>query len=565
MSFSIDGRMLMGRARPPASSSRRAAAAARRRRPALEPLESRRLLTLLPMQIATGSDGHLWFTDYSDNEIGSVDPATHIVTKITTPTASSGPVGMAVGPDGKLWFTERNAARIGSINPTTDHIDEYSLPGGGFEPLGITAGPDGKLWFAEGGSNQIGSIDPSTHHIDQYTIPTAGADPYSIAAGPDGKLWFTERGGNRIGSIDPTTHHIDEYAVPTANAFPFSIAAGPDGRLWFTEYSASRIGAIDPTTHQITEYPTPTAGSIPTGIAAGPDGRLWFLEAEVSQIGSIDPATHAIVETPISVGNQASPDGVTAGPDGNFWYVENRSPNVDVFKPPLDLVASSGPPGVVTPGAAFGLTVSIFYQSGRPDTAFDGDVTLALAPGAGGATLGGTITVTAHHGVATFSGLTIGQPGTYRIVASAGPQSTTVTAPVTVDPPPTIVAEKVLFAGKGRHRRVVGYELDFSSAMDPTRAASAAEYALTQGVRHGRQLVARAVAVQAAYDARAHVVTLTLAGRPQFARGGKLVVSGTPPGGLTDASGVPLDGGGTGAVGDNGTFVIAPKGKGISR
>ena len=43
------------------------------------------------------------------------------------------------------------------------------------------------------------------------------------------------------------------------------------------------------------------------------------------------------------------------------------------------------------------------------------------------------------------------------------------------------------------------------------------------------------------------------------------MVVGRPPGGLTDAAGVPLDGGNQGMIGDDGTFVIAPKGNAISR
>ena len=73
------------------------------------------------------------------------------------------------------------------------------------------------------------------------------------------------------------------------------------------------------------------------------------------------------------------------------------------------------------------------------------------------------------------------------------------------------------------------------------------------------------MAFRAAYDATAHRVTLTLAGKPKFAAGGRLVVVARPPGGLTDAAGVPLDGGQPGHLGDDGTFVIAPKGTAISR
>ncbi len=73
------------------------------------------------------------------------------------------------------------------------------------------------------------------------------------------------------------------------------------------------------------------------------------------------------------------------------------------------------------------------------------------------------------------------------------------------------------------------------------------------------------MAFRAAYDAAAHSVTLTLAGRPKFTKGGRLVVVAGPPGGITDAAGVPLDGGDQGTPGNDGTFVIAPKRSAISR
>ena len=104
-----------------------------------------------------------------------------------------------------------------------------------------------------------------------------------------------------------------------------------------------------------------------------------------------------------------------------------------------------------------------------------------------------------------------------------------------------IVTEKVLFAGKGRHRHVAGYQLDFSTALDPVRATSLADYELTQTLRHGRKLIAQPVAFRAAYDATARSVTLTLAGRPKFTKGGRLVVVAAAPGGVAERRG-----GGTG-------------------
>ena len=71
-------------------------------------------------------------------------------------------------------------------------------------------------------------------------------------------------------------------------------------------------------------------------------------------------------------------------------FTEFNADKIGVLTPTLVLVATAQPPAVA-PGAPFGLTVAVHYASGLPDTAFDGDVSLALASGTGGATLGGLL------------------------------------------------------------------------------------------------------------------------------------------------------------------------------
>ena len=107
-----------------------------------------------------------------------------------------------------------------------------------------------------------------------------------------------------------------------------------------------------------------------------------------------------------------------------------------------DLVITAEPPQPVSASAGFKLTVTAVDPDGQVDTIFDGTVTLALGNNPGDASLGGTLTATAVNGIATFSGLTIGQIGNgYTLLAtsSALPSVTTTTAPfdVTASPTPT--------------------------------------------------------------------------------------------------------------------------------
>src|SRR5262249_51463268 len=148
---------------------------------------------------------------------------------------------------------------------------------------------------------------------------------------------------------------------------------------------------------------------------------------------------------------------------------------------------------------------------------------------------GGGIIVSAVNGVASFSDFVVGTPGsgyTIRVTSGDGRLSV-LTAPfdVTVGSPappgsgdsrPTILRERVLLAGKGKDKHLVGFELDFSAALDPSRATDQANYVVTQSVRRGRRSIARLVKFTVRYDPASNAVTLLVSGKPAFTRGGQI-------------------------------------------
>ena len=93
-------------------------------------------------------------------------------------------------------------------------------------------------------------------------------------------------------------------------------------------------------------------------------------------------------------------------------------------------VVTAQPPSGVIAGSGFGLTVAAEDGSGHVDASFNGTVAVALANNRGEATLGGTLTVTATNGVATFTGLTLDKTGVgYTLrVSGSGPAGATTGA-----------------------------------------------------------------------------------------------------------------------------------------
>jgi streptogramin lyase len=428
--------------------ARRRTADRARARPRLEGLEDRCLMSITEYPIPTGGasawgittgpDGNLWFAEFGASKVGVINPTTHAISDFATPTASSSPRGITAGSDGNLWFTE-DVGKIGMINPTTHAITEFATPTAGSHTSWVTAGPDGNLWFTEADNasklpDQIGMINPTTHVITEFPVPTANSNLRGICAGPDGNIWFTEAGANKIGMINPTTHAIAEFPVPTAGSFPRAIVSGPDGNLWFAEGQANQVGMINPTTHTISEFAGTAGGTLQ--IAAGPDGNVWFTEGGAGKIGMINPTTHTINEFTIPYASSFT-EGITTGPDGNIWFTDFYGANaigVITLNSNADhFVVTQQPPSSITAGSPFGATVQADDRSGNLDTSFNGTVTVALASNPGGDTLGGTVSVTASGGVATFSGLTLTRAASgYTLQASAGGVDGVTTSAITV-------------------------------------------------------------------------------------------------------------------------------------
>jgi hypothetical protein len=97
------------------------------------------------------------------------------------------------------------------------------------------------------------------------------------------------------------------------------------------------------------------------------------------------------------------------------------------------LVITQQPPGTVKVNTGFGFQASIEDTYGNVVTTAGNTVKVAFANNPTGATLGGTLTVTASQGVAAFSGLTINKVGSgYTLQVTSSGLSSAVTNAINV-------------------------------------------------------------------------------------------------------------------------------------
>jgi predicted chitinase len=145
---------------------------------------------------------------------------------------------------------------------------------------------------------------------------------------------------------------------------------------------------------------------------------------------------------------QAAGDSLTAAQSGPFNVTTDR------------LAVTAQVPSIETAGAPFGLTVVAENSAGETDTSFVGPVTVSLTqPANSTVALGGSATVTAVNGIATFTGLSLAQAGQYELTITSRGAATAVSAPFEVR---AATASRLVITGQPSTARTAGsqFELD---------------------------------------------------------------------------------------------------------
>jgi streptogramin lyase len=413
----------------------------------LEALENRQLLTSIaefsllaatnPLDITSGADGALWFTQQGSDEIGRMTTS-GVVTEFPL-TAGSQPNGITLGSDNNLWFTELGTNQIGRIT-TSGVVTEFPLAAGS-SPYEITAGPDGNLWFTEFGRHRIGEI--TTAGVLTEFCLAAGNQPYGITTGPDGALWFTEQNTDQVGRIT-TLGSITQFSLAAGSA-PFGIATGSDGNLWITEPGHDDIAQLT-TSGVVTTFGL-AVGSNPHGIVSSPTGDLYFTENGADRIGQITTSGSITAEYPTPT-SESGPNGITIGPDNHVWFAESTASQIGRLNMDTTTAIGAAPdPSVFGQSVTLTAYVNPVVPSSGTETGtvsfFDGETLLGTGTvdGSGIATFTtSTLAVGSHPLTAVYGGDTAFNGSTTPVNTITVNQAATTTS-LTAAPDPSVFGQ----------------------------------------------------------------------------------------------------------------------------
>ena len=275
-----------------------------------------------PHDTAMDAEGNVWYSDFTSQFIGKLDPRTGKVTDYPVPLARSGPLAqgglqIVLDKQGRVYYGNMSQMQIVRLDPSTGKMETFKAPiaddkiGTGhltmidphFQDV------DGQLWInvAEGTEESGG-----TYHIDlaknvwtKVTLPRP-VEPFVARAyttwwpipsattctwrphehGSNNKIWMTD------GKTLKTTWW--DMTLPGAGCRRGHIDS--QDRLWCGDFTGDGLAMFDPKTQKVTEWPAPTAGMWPYDAEFDDRAYTWFAGMESDLAVRFNPKTGEFVQ-----------------------------------------------------------------------------------------------------------------------------------------------------------------------------------------------------------------------------------------------------------------------------
>jgi YVTN family beta-propeller protein len=270
-------------------------------------------LVLLPLLLAACGDG----ADDGDGDSAKGGAASSpTVPSYAAARVSTGhkPCGI-LGVDGTVWVSNYGDNTLVTVDPASGEVGD-PVPTGG-APCGLASGA-GSIWVEDFGSDQVTRISAGDGTV-QATYDV-GDQPYDVTFA-DGAAWATNYGDGTVSRIDAGSGKVT--SIDTGGT-PIGIAPA-GGKVW-VGLGVQGIAAIDTRTGVVSDT-LATDGA--AGWTAYDDDHVWVnVDATVVQV---DPATATITRT-VAVGDQPL-DGTVA--DGRVWVGDGGAEG-DLFWFPVD-------------------------------------------------------------------------------------------------------------------------------------------------------------------------------------------------------------------------------------
>lgn len=260
-------------------------------------------------------DGSLWYSDFTQNFLGQLDPKTGAVTQYPVPEFKpgylAGSLEVEADPDGNLWLSNMFQGGVSRFDPKTKTFKQFAVAPGPHpeftqESMVMPShmNVDGKIWTNNQDDKTFRRLDPATGTWEtfgpfHYPGTTRIFSSYGVLTDAKNAVWLLDFGGQSIAHLDPASGAFTVIPTPTLLSHPRRGRVDDrTGLFWFAEFGGNAIGSIDTTAAgaPITEYKLPTPFDAPYDVVADKLGNVWAGSELTDRISRLNPATGRIVE-----------------------------------------------------------------------------------------------------------------------------------------------------------------------------------------------------------------------------------------------------------------------------
>jgi streptogramin lyase len=273
--------------------------------------------SMAPHDVLRDTNGIIWFSEFSDQAIGALDPKTGKVTEYPIPSPKpnfpTGTLDLEPDSQGNYWFAMMFQTGLAKFDPRTKTVQTFPIPAAlnsdaaqqsMVMPKGLAA--DGKVWTNMVNRQSVMRMDLATgafELIDPFATMAPGQNqkgaehsPYGMVVDAKNDLYFMDFGDTNIVRIDAKTLEPAIYATPTRGSRPRRGMIDGRGRIWFAEFAGDRIGMFDTKTTKFREFPLPDRWTSPYDAALDKEGKVWSGTMSSDRVQRLDPATGKVIE-----------------------------------------------------------------------------------------------------------------------------------------------------------------------------------------------------------------------------------------------------------------------------
>ena len=411
----------------------------------------------------------------------------------------STPFGVAVDAAGNLFVS--NGDTVSEVSPAGKVSPVFA---GVSSPGALAFDAKGNLYFTDGDS---GTVDKVTPAGAVSTFASGFLEPLGLAFDAAGNLYVADG----FGTVSKVTPAGTVSTFASGLDGPAGLAFDSAGNLYVADNAGNTVSKVTPS-GQVSTFAS--GFNVPNAVAVDSAGNLYVTNQGDGTVSLVSPA--GVVSTFASA--FSTPVGIALDA-GSLYVADNGNGTLSQVTETITVPFALG--GTAASGVAFSGLTSGVLAFGIGQTTQNITGTLLSDPGANQ-----TLTITLG---APTGGAALGSPATNTLTINESATGTPTPPPTSTAP--LFLGEQRVFSAKGKHKKVVGFEFLFNSALNASGAQSTGNYRVTQ--KQGKK--ARILRVRSAlYNPSNFSVTISVKG---FNTGETTQVTIT---GLAGANGVAI-------------------------